>query len=340
MTLAGSLGLKGNPFEHYTAETEPDIAEYAIRPPYLQAIIDRCNALSSFILFGDRGAGKSATRITVYKEAWKKYDNGKNPFVVTLTDFSHLQPAFAKGKLLDRDIVSIAAFAVIEQVLAWLSSLEDEDRSIFIDGLDKDERTLVSALISGFYLSIPEMDRNVSTSETFRLLNSAWSTKSAVWISKRWDAISKIAAAAVNALSQKQLDNDVDISGPAEALLKSLKGEQASNARAILAKLVEFVTAFGFGGVCVLIDKLDETPGTANSAEATAKLIHPLLTHIQLLEVQGFSWIFFLWSNVHSHLNEKYVVRLDKIAHANITWNTASLRDMVNRELGFFPKAS
>ena len=60
-TLVQSLGLRSNPFEHYTAETEPFIPSYAVRPPYLQAISDRVKGLSTFILFGDRGAGKSAT---------------------------------------------------------------------------------------------------------------------------------------------------------------------------------------------------------------------------------------------------------------------------------------
>lgn len=341
MTLVASLALKGNPFEHYTAETEPDIAQYAVRPPYLQSIIARAEALSSFILFGDRGSGKSATRITVFKEIWKKVaddenPNARKPFVVNLSDFSQLQATFAKGKLSDRDIVGVAAFAVIEEMLAWLSSLEDEERAIFIQGLDKEERTLVLALINGFYLTIPEMDRSVTNSETFRILNSAWTTKSAVWLSKRWDHISKIAAAAISALSKKQLDDAVDISAPAEALLKSLTGDTAKSARAVLGKLVEFVTAFGFGGICVLVDKLDETPGTSNSAEATARLIHPLLAHIQLLEVNGFSWILFLWSNVQSHFNDKYPVRLDKIAHANITWNADSLREMLEARIRFF----
>ncbi|MFI5001267.1 MAG: hypothetical protein ACHQK9_15425 [Reyranellales bacterium] len=94
-----SLSLKGNPFEHYTAETEPDIASYAVRPPYLQAISDRVEKTSSFILFGDRGAGKSATRITVYSEVWKKisaasHSEALSPFVVTLTDFSAIIAAF------------------------------------------------------------------------------------------------------------------------------------------------------------------------------------------------------------------------------------------------------
>jgi hypothetical protein len=77
-TLVGSLGLRGNPFEHYTAETEPSIADYAVRPPYLQVISERVANSSSFILFGERGAGKSATRITVYSEMWAKIKTKRN----------------------------------------------------------------------------------------------------------------------------------------------------------------------------------------------------------------------------------------------------------------------
>jgi hypothetical protein len=338
MTLVSALKLNGNPFEHYTAETEPNISEYAVRPPYLQAIIDRAKALSSFILFGDRGSGKSATRITVYADIWGGISTvkGRSPFVVNLTDFSHILPVFNRGKLADKDIVGVAAFAIIEQMLGWLSSLEDEERQIYIEGLDSGERTLILALISGFYLSLPELDRSVTNSEALRLLNSAWTTKSAVWMSRRWDAISKIVAQAVNVLSKKQLDDSIDISAPAEALLKSLTGEGANTSRAILLKLVDFVAAFGFEGICVLIDKVDETPATSNSAEATARLMYPLLTHIQLLEVPRFSWISFLWSNVQKHFNDKYHVRLDKIAHANITWNIDSLKEMVEARVKFF----
>ncbi|WP_206622060.1 hypothetical protein [Mesorhizobium sp. M7A.F.Ca.MR.176.00.0.0] len=341
-TLVKRLTLIGNPFEHYTAETEPNIADYAVRPPYLQSISDRARNLSSFILFGNRGAGKSATRITVFNELWKenaKKPTDDRPFIVNLTDFSSLQVVFKANKLLDRDIVALAAFFVVEQVLVWLSSLEEDDREIYIEGLDKSERTLALALLKGFYLTVPEMDRGVSTTDALKLLNSAWYTKSAVWAGKRWDALSSIIAAAVSAFSKKQIDEGMDISAPAEALLKSLTGEAANTARAILSKLTEFVTAFGFSGVCVLIDKIDETPNTANSSEATARLIHPLLSHIQLLEVDRFAWILFLWNNVQDHFESRIPVRLDKIAHANITWNSTSLKEMVEARIRFFSQS-
>ncbi len=329
-TLVKSLNLRGNPFEHYTAETEPDIANYAVRPPYLQAISDRVHGLSSFILFGDRGAGKSATRITVYNEVWRKIStsaakDGRGPLVVNLTDFSRIQDVFKKGNLSDRDLVGIVAFAVVEQVLVWLSSLEESDRDVYIKGLDTTERTLVFALLKGFYLSVSEMDRSVSTPDALRLLNSAWTTKSAVWASQRWDALSKVLATVVGALSRHNLDSSTDISGPAEQLLKSLVRDAPNVSRAVLFKLVEFVRALAFSGIAVLVDKVDETPATANSSEATAKLIYPLLAHVQLLEVPKFCWILFLWSNVKDHFNgEKYPVRLDKLAHANIQWDAES----------------
>ncbi|WP_200962607.1 hypothetical protein [Bosea sp. Root381] len=339
-SFVSRLGLVGNPFEHYTAETEPHIADYAIRPPYLQAISERAHGLSTFILFGDRGAGKSATRITVFNEIWKVYVDNKDskrlPFVVNLTDYSRIEAQFKKGRLTDRDIVSLVGYCVVEQVLVWLSSLTPEDREVFTEGLDDSERTLILALLKGFYLSVNEADRELSTAEALRILDSAWTTKGRVWASQRWAAAAKVVAAVVSSLSKRQLGIDVDITAPAEALLKSLVGDSPNAPRAILSKLVEFVGAFGFTGVVVLVDKIDEIQSTANSSEATASLIHPLLAQIQLLEVANFSFIFFLWVKVKDHFEAKHPVRLDKIAHATISWKVQSLREMIDARIRFF----
>ena len=89
--LTAAMGFIGNPFEHYVAELEPHIAEYAVKPPYFEVIEARATNKSSFILFGDRGAGKSATRLTIFKEFWKgKSEGRKVPLVVNLIDFSDM----------------------------------------------------------------------------------------------------------------------------------------------------------------------------------------------------------------------------------------------------------
>ena len=339
MNIANSLGLKGNPFEHYNAEKEPEIAAYAVRPPYLQTISQRSLGLSSFILFGDRGAGKSATRLTVYKEAWEAASSNagqQQPFIVNLTDFAQILPKFKRNQLADKDICSLAGFFIIEQLFAWLSSLEVADREAYLNDLDKNDKALVIALLEALYLSVPELDRETSTSEAFILLGSAWTTQSGIWIRKRWGSVSTVFSGLIQAFAKNKVDENLDIQGPTERILASLVGDAANTAKAILTKLVELCRIFGFSGVCVLVDKLDETSETDNSVEATARLLHPLLANIQLLEVDGFSWMFFVWGNVEDHFNDKLKIRLDKIANAKITWTAEQLQQMLDRRIEFF----
>lgn len=196
---------------------------------------------------------------------------------------------------------------------------------------------MIFALLQGFYLSKSEGERELTNESTLKLLDSAWFKKSQVWISQRWDSLSKVIAAAINVFSKKTLEDDtIDISKPAEELLKSLTGESDNAPRILMARLVDFSRLFGFSGVCVLIDKLDETSVTTNSSDATAQLIFPLLSNIQLLETDGFSWIAFVWDAVQDHLNKKYKVRLDKIAHASIFWEQVELKEMLDKRMSFF----
>src|ERR1700730_9642735 len=127
--LLAGLGIDSNPFEHYVAETEPNIAEYAVKPPYFEAIDARAKNTSSYILFGDRGAGKSATRLTVFKELWAAKAKGQNvPLAVNFVDFS----VAVSGKRLNVSegvLIREVAFVIIESLLVWLSSLEEEERN-------------------------------------------------------------------------------------------------------------------------------------------------------------------------------------------------------------------
>ncbi|WP_240995084.1 P-loop ATPase, Sll1717 family [Pseudomonas viridiflava] len=336
MPFLQNLNFTQNPFENHTAETEPEIGLYAVRPPYLEKISEKAKSLSSFILFGDRGAGKSATRLTVFKELWAEAKNLK-PFLIYLTDFTELQEPFRQNKLTDLDIVKLTAFYSIEQMLVWLSSLPEDQRTQRLSKLTAQDKTLIFALVKGFYLSKNDLDRELSTHEAFEILNSAWVTKSLAWTEKRWESLSKITSTILSVFTKKVAgSDDVDISGPAEQLLKSLIGSSPQTSRAILVKLVEFCQVFEFSGLCVMVDKLDETTATMSSSEATARLIHPLLSNTQLLEIKGLSWILFLWSSVQHQFNEKHKIRLDRISHANISWQKDQLREMLAKRVGYF----
>jgi hypothetical protein len=67
--LLTTLGFNDNPFANYSAENEPDIDQYFVRAPYYEFVREHGFSGRSVILFGERGAGKSATRLTYAKEA-------------------------------------------------------------------------------------------------------------------------------------------------------------------------------------------------------------------------------------------------------------------------------
>jgi hypothetical protein len=336
-TLVTSLKLKGNPFEHYVAELEPDIAVYAVRPPYFEAIDARAKNISSFILFGDRGAGKSATRLTIFKELWKsKADGKKVPFAINMTDYS----AAISGKQIvsatESTLVKEVAFLVIESLLTWLSSLEDDDRAVFLEALNPDEKALCYQLLRDFYLSRPEAKRQRSVREAMILFNQAFLAKSKLWIERRWDPIASLIGVITDALARRAIDTKDSISTNVSAAIGKEHNTEFDPILA-LRKLVDLITIFHFSGIVVLIDKVDETDATNNSAEKTAELIYPLLAKVQLLEIDHFSWIFFLWNRVKTSFEgDKFPVRLDKIGHATVSWSDEFFSLMLDKRVQFF----
>ena len=239
--LVDVLRLKGNPFEHYVAETEPDIAEYAVKPPYFAAIEARAKNTSSFVLFGDRGAGKSATRLTVFKDLWSKKAAGENvPLAVNMTDFS----AVVQGKNFqdhsEQTLVKEVAFIVIESLLAWLSALDEDERKIFLEAMTGEESSLCYQLLRDCYVSRPEAKRSKSAREAMTLLNQAFVKRNQLWVERRWDAIAVLFGSIVEALSRRHVGVDGVGKGTAAVLAKE---SSEFDSILLLRHLVDFVAA-------------------------------------------------------------------------------------------------
>ena len=333
-TLKSILELKENPFANYTAENEPDISSYAVKPAYIDTISQRAQGKKSFILFGDRGAGKSATRVTLFNGIWENKEDSKKPFVVNLLDFSSCLPKLSSGSLSESDLLREVAYVVIEQLLIWLSSLPIEDRETFTEALTIDKHALIRTLMQAFYLSKGDIERRMSEGTALRLLGHAWRSRSQIWATKRWEAISSLIGVISNVLARK-VDKDLDVAKPIESILKTAD-KSAVGGRVILEKLIDFVQIFDFSGIVVLVDKVDETSATTSSAEKSAALISPILTHVQLLEVDGFAWIFFLWDDIRPYFESGRKVRLDKIANTKIEWSEQFLRAMLDERVKYF----
>ncbi|RWP68174.1 hypothetical protein [Mesorhizobium sp.] len=330
------LNLKGNPFEHYVAEQEPNIAEYAVKPPYFSAIDGRALNTSSFILFGDRGAGKSATRLTIFKELWKQKNQGKSvPLAVNMVDFSSVVNGKTLKDLSEATLVRDVAFFVIESLLTWLSSLEEDERNVYLEGQNDEEKALCYSLIRDFYMARPAAMRERSVHEAMVLLNQAFLSKSALWGSKQWGKIAGLIGIIGEVLT-KTLGGKGEVAGPVKDILTE-SDDQSFDSVLVLRNLVRFAGIFDFSGVTLLIDKVDETSATNNSADQTAAMIHPLLARVQLMEVAGFGWIFFLWTAVKGVFEgPDRPVRLDKLGYATVSWDDKFFSLMLDKRTEYF----
>lgn len=333
--LMQELGFTENPFGSYTAETEPNIEKYAVKPPYYETVIEKALHSKSFILFGYRGSGKSATRLTIFKEIWKKHQpNSTCPLPINFTDFEKIVKIKSQHPA---DLIDELAFKTIETLLSWLSALSTPDREIFIEGLQDFERTLFIDLLQEFYLNRPEFQRNISATDALQIFDLAWTERTSLWVQKKWSALSSLMASIANGVAQKHLGTDGHQSESIRELLYDKKGSTEKTSIVIINKLVELVRSFGFSGIVILIDKVDETSKTNNSVDATAELIYPLLGNIQLLEIDGFGIQFFMWDKVkEKFLTDTTYVRMDKIANTSISWDKDYLKELINQRLLFY----
>jgi hypothetical protein len=332
------LKFKSNPFENYVAEREPEIIQYLVRPRYIDTARSRATSCTSFILFGARGYGKSATRISLYKEMWIAKKNAtKVPLVLNLIDFSRIAERGLKGVTKGAFVQEIT-FQALQAILIWLSALEEDERDLYVGGLLPGEEKLFINMLRRYYLSQPEPVRRMSATQMMDLLNQAWHSKGILWVQKRWSGVCDLMTTIASAFVKKQSDADVDLREASYSLFaQSEDATPDSSAIELLSRLVEVARSFGFTGVSVLVDKLDETDFTNNSALNTAALIFPILSNVQLLEIDGFGWQFYLWNKVRDYLaiGDK-AVRLDKIPNAEIVWDDQFLLQLVNARLIYF----
>ncbi len=337
------LGFRSNPFGSYTAEKEPELERYLVRPAYHQALLQRSDRLETFILFGARGAGKSASRIALYRAVMARVaaaDSGtKQPLPVTFDSYGAVVRA-GLDKISAATLVTEVAFLTAEAVLVWLAALDESDRNAFLEAMDKDEERLCVWVIQAFYLARPESVRSVSTRRALELLDQAWPKRTALWIQKKWNSLAALVGGVAELIAQKVTSHPVGIDkGVAGVLSTSAPSERADDyAREVLARLVDFVRVFGFSGLLILMDKVDETDKTTDSAASTAQVLYPLLANTGLLEIPGLAWLPFLWDRVRDSYSSsgKLPIRLDKIANAEIRWDEVFLAELVNKRLAHF----
>lgn len=328
------LGFKSNPFENNTAEREPDIAAYAVRPPFLDRVLKSSSAKGIFVLTGSRGSGKSATRLTVAKTVWSQ---AQKPLVVPMVSFNVFRP-YSHASIPLELFANQVMFLTIENILSWLSAQSEQAAEKVLGSLKGSDRALVRKLLGSFYLSRSENARKASASDCFATLDVSVAEKSMLWVNKRWDQVATVVADFASKLSERYFEIDIGDPKAYAELVKRQEAEGFGDPVYVFGKAVELARIFGFNGIAIQIDKVDETDWTATDVVAGARLIYPLLANIQLHEVDGLTWSFFLWDKVSNHFNAHagFPVRWDKIPNGKIAWDHDYLRELIQRRLQHF----
>jgi hypothetical protein len=101
-----------------------------------------------------------------------------------------------------------------------------------------------------------------------------------------------------------------------------------------LEELVRLIKSIGFRSVYVLVDKVDETAETGNNAEASFLLMKPLLRDLELLQLRGIGFKFFLWDKIEPHYRE--YARPDRLQQFELSWSGDEMNKMLSRRLGAF----
>ncbi len=327
------IGFHANPFNSNTAEREPEIAEYAVHPPYLDRVEQASRAQGVFFLEGARGSGKSATRLTIAKSI---FQGPGGPLLIPLTSFNVFRPYVKGGLSIDLFAVQIA-FLAVETLLAWMASLTDEEQEKITQQIKPYEKQ-VSKFVSNFYLNRSDHSRSSTAAETYQLLDTSIGGKATIWAEKRWDQIAGVVARFANVLGKKFAE--IDIADPVafQKLVEHHKSDGFHDPIYTLNRTVELARIFGFTGVLIQIDKVDETDWTGDDISAAMALVLPLLTNINLHEIDGLTWTFFIWDEVSRWMRKTNgsKIRFDKIPNGEIAWEVNYLTDLVSRRLSFF----
>ncbi len=253
-----------------------------------------------------------------------------------MTSFNVFRP-YLKGALTVDLYAAQVAFVVAETLLAWLSTLQDDERAQVTERA-KPQMALVSRFISNFYLNRADHSRSTTAKDTYDLLETSVRARTTIWVEKRRDQIAGAVATIAGALGKKLADFDIGDPSSLQKLLEKQKGDGFYDPNYTLSRAVEVARAFGFTGVVVQVDKVDETDWTGADVSAAADLILPLLTNINLHEIDGLVWTFFIWDEVSVYMRRAHggKIRFDKIPNGAIAWQVSYLTDLVSRRMAFF----
>jgi hypothetical protein len=307
-TFLKNLGFDEDPFAHTNADEEAEILPtYFIPPPYFNTVFGDPDYPKSFLVFAPRGGGKSAQRIMIEKACIDQ-----SVLALTYDRFEFPDADNAKDVRLSDHVYRILQFGLMG-ILVTLSANRD-----VVSRLSKNEKEMLLNLFTTYLgdMTEPQLQDTVKALKSLKdKVKEFWTT----WF--------PVAGTAIKVIFKKLLDLDVDAPGT----FARMDVRKKQTAKQELENVINLAKKIGFRSIYVLIDRVDESELTGNNVTASFELIQTLLKDLDILELPGIGFKFFLWDQLEPLYNQ--IARPDRINHKILRWNNEMLEELWQKRL-------
>ena len=299
--LLQNLGFTQDPFAKTNADEEELLQSYFIEPPFFKAVYGDLSTPKSAVVFAPRGGGKTALKRTI------ELSSLTDPFMCVTYNQFNVEGLRLSSIDLEYHLKNIARLLLVAVISSGaergIARLSNEDRHIIY-------------LLTREYLS------DIDTTELKSAIQSVQNLtdKAKEW----WNKFTGPIGLVVNAVLAKIGLHTTEIEK-----FKQQGGRlgQRIDQIEVLGRLSSKI---GYRCVYVLVDKVDENVLTGKASNSY-QFIAPLVSDLQLLELRGFGFKFFLWDMLID--DYRAVARPDRVKYYTLRWDVQQLREMLSKRL-------
>jgi hypothetical protein len=307
-----TLGFDEDPFQYTNADEEERLTDYFVAPPYFPSVFGDPDHPKTFVVFAPRGGGKSAQRriientCVINRVLSITYDQFefpdiKNPSDVTL--YYHL-----------RNIIRFALMGLLVTL---------NDNPYLKDNLTNQDQEIFVRLAKEYLSDTSELALKQS-------LNSLKSIKDKVH--DFWNEWLPLINVGLSALLKKLVGSDVGSLDKYSGAGSDKSPYQKYN----LELVISLAQKLGYRSIYVLVDRVDEAELTGNNTNSSFQLIQSMLRDLELLEMKGIGFKFFLWDQLEPFYKD--IARTDRIRQETLEWDDEMLLRMWEKRLLAFSK--
>lgn len=314
---------KANPFATTVADQEKEYLAEELFMPVNE--YDRIKGPETLIVFAPRGGGKSALRVRLSAISLPQNEKAE-VLAVCCTDLEPLLVQYRADGCLTEE--AFAAY-LLRQTAAILLDVITPRSPEKVEQVEPMERSLMAAFVRAH---APHVLTAQSYYQRFRQLDVTFKVD---WTMFR------------TAVVKQQLRTFLQVTSLANnktaSLLADICDEPITSAPPItwleqFKAVVSLLESIGIHQLQFLIDRVDESPALAGDHEKQVDFLSPLLAYLNLLELPGLAFKFFLAQELRKIMGQRPSLRRDRLLDKAVTiqWDKETLKKLLDDRVQFF----